>query len=208
MTSRLARKDETALTPAHPAVVSIAARAHWKPDTLVRKIKDALPAPVEQQLYLRIAESVRVQPSSLGKILRVFLGNKTLQPRDMIDRSVGKNLSVNLFVKTLDLALETLAVTHVMAEEYGPVTIELGARLVKAYGPDNVQDVIDSLLCYLTARMDVGDRIRAMAIAWFAREGLSYCEDRGTPYPSDVEEWLAVDFAARRALHNYVGWPK
>ncbi len=200
--------DLTTLSPFNPSVRAIALRARWRPETLVRDVRKHLPATVEQQMYLRVAESVRIRPETLAKILRVLLGPRQLRPHDMIDVPVGKNLSVNLFVQTLDLALETLAVTHVLAEEYRPLSAVHAARLVKAYGPENVQDIVDSLICYVANVMDLGEKKRAMAILWFAREGLTFCENGGYAYPNDVGPWLEQCPEAKRSLHRYIGWPR
>ena len=100
---------------------------------------------------------------------------------------------------------QRLGVTHVLAEHYGSVSATHAALLVRAYGPHFVEDVVDSLFQYLDRECgEAGERLRGIAIRWFCREGLAWCDEHGCPYPNDVEDWLDTHSEPRVSLHRYV----
>lgn len=199
----LAHIDSGALTPSNPSFARIVARFGWRPDTLTRRIEAALPAVVEQRLYLRIAETVRIRPESFATILRTLLApGETLQDRDMLDVSVGPNLKVNKFERIAELLVETLNVSHVMAAYYG-LSIGNAARLCRALGPDHVEPVAESLLCH--CNLEAGTRRAAIALGWLATIGLDLCEAIGAPYPNDCGDWLRSIPGAEYSLARRIG---
>ena len=89
----LAVAEEYALVASNPRVQLIAARLKWRADTAVRRIKDALPAPLEQQIYLAIAPQQGesgILPESLAKLLRMFLGDRNLDLADLASNAPGR----------------------------------------------------------------------------------------------------------------------
>jgi len=193
-------------TPASATTLTLAAkRRGWKTETMIRRVEAALPSQVERQLYLKIARTISANPETVAKILRVLVGDQQLSESDMHDVTVGPNLKINRFVATAELVLETLTVTHVLAEHYGSVSATHAALLVRAYGPQFVEDVVDSLFQYLDRECgEAGERMRGIAVRWFCREGLAWCDANGCPYPNDVEDWLDLHGEPRISLHRYV----
>ena len=139
----------TALVPSNPRVQLAAKRLNWKPETLVRRIQEALPAVVEQQVYLRVAPSFGIQPESIAKLLRYHLGSQELQPHDLNDRPAGNNLVNNKFTVAMEFLRETLnLVSHRSIYSQIGISMETAAQLVTAYGEDApfiVESVVDSI---------------------------------------------------------------
>ncbi len=197
-----------ALETANVVVQAIATNKGWLPETLIRRVKNALPARVEQILYLRLAESTGYHPESVAKMLRGILGSHELQARDMLDVALGENLSINRFAETLDLLVEIVAMTRSLREMYGSLSIDDATSLAKAYGPDHVEVIADSVSRYLSSNFDVESEQRlSMALHWLVFEGFVYCESRGVPYPQDFGEWLSDYPEAARKLGRYIGFP-
>lgn len=207
-TTALTSHNSALLAPGNPSVRAIVARTGWRTSTLVRRVSSALSSPTEQEIYLRVAESVRIFPETIAKMLRGLLGSRTLQPHDMISVPRGKNLSTNLFVETLDLLLETVTVTHVLREQYGSISAEDATTLVKAYGPDQVEIVADSIARHLEEYFEYPSEKRmALALIWFAKKGIAYCDEKGIALPHDVGEWIERNPEIGRQLYRHIGFP-
>jgi hypothetical protein len=88
-------------------VQKIATRLRWKPQTLIARIEQALPAVIEQQIYLAVGD-FRILPGSMAKLLRMYLGHQELQLEDLNPRPVGKNLTFSKFGSFAEFLRECL----------------------------------------------------------------------------------------------------
>jgi hypothetical protein len=191
--------SKTDLVVTNPRVIAIARHMYWRPDTLVRRVERALPAKMEQRLYLALAASVRIYPESLAKILREIMGIRELTVHDLVPVRVGKNLTADGFTPVVELLQETLWLVGRIGLDYQGVSVGMvnAARIVRVYGQGGVESVIDSIAQKLEAMEGMlGLRNRSweyamtIAIHFFASAVLPWCEERCIPYPLDFGEFL------------------
>ena len=138
--------DKTALVPTNPRVANIAFRLRWNAETVIRRLENALPSKVEQQLYLRVAGGYRIHPESLAKLLEVFRGGQELQPGDLEQRSLGGNLIASRFddiLEKIEHALILLDKTADSAEHM--MSVRYAAILVEHYG-EHSQDILGEIM--------------------------------------------------------------
>lgn len=129
----------------NPKVVSIAERLHWKPVTAIRRIKSALPSPLEQQIYLSVATDFGILPESMAKLLRIYLGNKHLMLEDLEFKEVGNNLCYSNFNEFSIFLSECLNLLKIITNEYSVLglSIEQAGRMVLHYGTDDPEMLIE-----------------------------------------------------------------
>ncbi len=128
-----------------PRVQSVATRLGWKAETVLARVKRALPTRIEQTLYLSVtAEWGVIQPETLAKLLRYFLNGQKLIEADMQERIVGEE-TTNKFVW---VANQVVAAVSLMmdcregAESGIAIGAETAAQLVAAYGEDGAEEII------------------------------------------------------------------
>lgn len=141
--------DKTALVPTNPRVANIAFRLRWNAETVIRRVENALPSKVEQQLYLRVAGGYRIHPESLAKLLQVFRGEQELQSADLEQKSIGEHLVSSRFDEILEKVEHALAILDKSADsaEY-MMSVHNAAVLVEHYGEhslDMLGEIIENV---------------------------------------------------------------
>ncbi|MBI2573843.1 MAG: hypothetical protein HYV78_00390 [Candidatus Wildermuthbacteria bacterium] len=166
------RNPDGSLSVDGQGVTALARRLKWSPEALVRRIQDALPAPLEQQVYLEVALSLRLRratlPETFGKIFRELIGERKLTARDLEDRVVGENLVVNTMVEVGDylaIALELLERFWELGVRSVP-TVRVATKLAMAYG-EHAVDIVEMVENNLHAILrGAGVRSRLPLPAW------------------------------------------
>src|SRR6266481_2244098 len=133
------------LTTTNPMVVALSKAFRWKPETVIARIERALPNKFEQQVYLGVAESFRIRPESLAKLLELYRGGKPLSPSDLERRPMGKNVVSNSFGDFSDFFEACMNLVKIVSKEFEAfgIGMEFAARIVLAYGPNNPEQVIE-----------------------------------------------------------------
>jgi hypothetical protein len=152
------RDEQTALTIYNPTVQSISCHLRWRPETTVARIKRALPAILEQQIYLALAPQTGesgILPESLAKLLRLYLGDQELQLEDLDPRSLWKT-RFNSFREFLGDCINLL---KIITKEYYAfsLTITDAGMIVLHYGNDDPERLIEMVDNNLEAICDVLD---------------------------------------------------
>ncbi len=194
-------RSTTALTTSNSRVLLTARRLNWKPETVIARIERALPAVVEQQVYLRVGPSFGVHPESVAKILRYHLGDQELQVHDLSNRSLGRNLVSSRFTNAMEFLRETLNLLG-RRSIYSSmsISIENAARLVSAYGDDApaiIESVVDNLGLIrdrLKIRGMGNDRLASFVVTFIAKR-----VDQKVPV-MDVMEIFELDDTSREFL--------
>jgi hypothetical protein len=155
-TTALAVSEEYALVPQNPRVQIVAKHLRWKAETAISRIKRALPAPLEQQIYLAImpqAGESTILPESLAKILHKYLGDQQLQLKDLMPDTPG-NSRLNAF---LEFLAECMNLLKVVTKEYAAfsMTIEDACLIALTYGGADPERLIEMVDCNLEEMCDV-----------------------------------------------------
>ena len=187
------------LVPANSRVQAVAHQLKWKPETVVARVQKALPSVVEQQIYLRLGAEFRIQPESLKKLLREFLGPEELKPEDFFDREVGRNLIVNKFTEVAEFLEGALNLINKVSIEYSGFALSMrsAAVLVNVYGPEGAEKIIDSI----SARIEeVGartggshrsfDRAMGIAIHFLVNRIMPEMDNHGLPPVLDIMDFF------------------
>lgn len=142
---QLAHIEEYALVITNPRVQKLAKHLKWKPQTAVARIERALPAKMEQQIYLALASDFAILPESMAKLLRLYLGHEQLQLDDLNPRPVGRNLIHSKFITFAEFLRESLNFLKIVAKEYTAfsLSIDQAGFMVLNYGTDNPQLLIE-----------------------------------------------------------------
>lgn len=203
--SALARNTQQALIFATPRILTIGLGLNWKPSTLIRRVKEALSSPVEQQLYLHVAGSCHIHPESMAKLLGIFRGSDELCESDLEQRQVGENLFTSRFDEIIDKVEAALSLVNKATDNADyPMSMEQAASLVEIYGEDaeyafgiivdNVGEVGERLGMYTTSeRMIVGVAVRALI-----ESHKSDRNPRGCPTALTIEDMFPVRSNAKR----------
>jgi hypothetical protein len=186
--------ETTELVPANPRVQAIAMSLRINAERLVVRIENALPAVVEQQLYLQVGGDFRLQPESMSKLLREYLGNQQLVPADMVSRPIGENLVYNRFNDVADFLQQ---VFNLISKDLDiPVSMRNAAKLVIAYG-EHAEEVVDDLIAnseYLKERFKLKtsrtERIVSFGIAMLTEKVLPKMAKEGKPNPRTLTEYF------------------
>ncbi len=200
--------ERYSLTPANPIIVGLSRAFHWTPATAITRIEQALPDKFEQQVYLGVAESFRIHPESLAKLLRLYRGSKPLSVHDLERRPMGQNVVSNSFGDFSDFFEACMNLVKVVAKEFEAFSInmEFAARIVLAYGPNNPEQVIEMIDANLDECCDFfgiskyrgyGARLR-ICTWYFVDRLLPELMNRGVPNVLDPDE-----FIGDRALQRY-----
>ncbi len=144
-TKTLAPIQEYALVPANPRVQKLATRLHWKPQTAIARIQRALPALIEQQIYLALAGDFGILPESMAKLLRLYLGHKELEIEDLNPRLVGRNITHSRFDSFAEFLRECMNLLRIISREYSAfsLSVEQAGFIVLHYGTDNPELLIE-----------------------------------------------------------------
>jgi hypothetical protein len=173
----------------NPAVQAISARMGWKTETLITRIQTSLPSVIEQHLYLRLARSMPLQPESLQKILRHYLGPNGLQASDLLSRPQGANLSTNRFDETAEYLENVL---HLLRKANIDLAYSLSifqaADLSLLYGDhaEGILDSIDSNLEDIRAKFHFRRFQRAVVFMIAVKVVINYARERGGVCLADV----------------------
>lgn len=120
-------KNSTAITVADPRVATVAHNFGWKPNTVLARIKRALPSVVEQQLYLDLAGDFKIQPESFGKILSGFIGERELSIHDLGPKGIAREVIEHL--------LQTLNLIQLDRAEWGiRLSMDMASSLANNFG--------------------------------------------------------------------------
>ena len=150
------REEQFALVPSNESVQLLARRLRWRPETTITRIKRALPAVLEQQIYLTIAPQAgesSLLPESMAKLLRLYLGHQHLQLEDLAPGSTGRT-RFNSFAEFLG---ECLSLLKVVTKEYHSFSlkIEHAGMIVLQYGKDDPERLIEMVDCNLEDMCEV-----------------------------------------------------
>lgn len=204
MTQGLQAKLVASLVPSNPKVQAIAQRFRWSPEALIKRIQSALPAIVEQQIYLQVAKDLRMQPESLAKILRAYLGTQELQVADLEDYVVGENLIANRITDVADFLAGVFNLVNKVDSDFHEFGISMqdAAQLVIQYGADGAEAAIDHIdknweaigqhLGFNQRHMKY-PRVMGTAIAFLVNEAIPDLEKRGLPAPLGLLAYFESD---------------
>jgi len=200
------------LVPQNRKVKRLARRLRWRPETAVERIKRALPAPVEQQIYLDVAADFGLLPESMAKLLRFFMGEEELDAEDMDFHSIGENLVASKFAEFAEFLRECLHLLKVVAQEYSSfsLTIEHAAVIVKHYGVDEPELLIEMIdgnleeLCELLGVSNERAYSQRMRLCiWIVvTKVIPANKAEGRPDILDISDILRSDSSRRRELRR------
>jgi hypothetical protein len=139
-------REEFALTIHNQDVVKIARSLRWTPRRAVERIKNALPAVMEQQIYLGLSD-FRIHPESLAKLLRLFRGDREIQLDDMLPNPVGENLVYSRFLEFADFLRECLNLLKIVSLEFSgfAISVDQAGWIVLHYGNDDPERLLEML---------------------------------------------------------------
>lgn len=160
--TELSSTTESGLVPSNPLVVRMAKRLRWSPERAVARIQRALPAPLEQQIYLELASDFGIHPETMSKILRFYLGENNLQIEDLEPRPIGQNLVVSKFASFAEFLGGCLDLLKLVSSEYGELGLSVMhvANIVQHYGiyePERLIETIDTNIDEMTDMLGIGD---------------------------------------------------
>lgn len=155
-TALVIREEQLALVVSNPDVQKVALRLRWRPETAIARIKRALPAILEQQIYLAIAPRINesaLLPESLAKLLRLYLGRQELQLEDL-DPGAPYKPRFDSFVEYLG---DCINILKVVTKEYSAFSlkIEHAGMIVLQYGKDDPERLIEMVDCNLEEMCEV-----------------------------------------------------
>ena len=194
----------------NPTVVALSKAFHWKPETTIARIERALPAKFEQQVYLAVAESFRIQPESLAKILAIYRGPKPLSVTDLERRTLGKNVVTNSFGDFADFFEACMNLVKIIVKEYEAFvpSMELAAFIVQAFGnnhPEALIEMIDTNLDEFCEFFEISihhtysERMRLCTWLYIVKL-LPKLRKQGVPDVLNVEEFFTHDALRRQCL--------
>lgn len=201
----LAPAITTALVPANSQVQAIAKRFRWSEEKTIQRIQTALPAPVEQQVYLQLGGDFRIQPESMAKLLREFLGDRQLIAADLANHSIGHNLISSRFSEVADFLQRVFSL---ISKDVGlAISMRTAAKLVIAYG-DGAELLVDEALANSEElarkfRLKFSDsyRIAGWVMTFLVEKILPKCAEAGRPNPGTIAEALEeLDYTDRLRL--------
>jgi len=183
------------LTTTNLRVRGIAYKMHWSAETVIRRVENSLPSPVEQQVYLEVGLGYRIHPESLKKMLDVFREGDDLRDVDRDWFSVGPNMIKSRFndvVEKVEQALLLIDKTSDAADYM--MSMESAAHLVEAYG-DHAEVVLSEIVenlfdvaRFLDVKSETPRVIVGVAIKVLVK---SLDSHNGSPLPLTVEEMFS-----------------
>lgn len=202
------------LVPTNERVLMVAQRLRWSPERAVARIKRALPAPLEQQVYLAIAPDFGVLPESMAKLLRIYLGHEELTLHDLEPRPAGLNLVTSKFESFAEFLRECLNLIKIVSKEYTSFTLsyEYAAMIVLHYGvqyPERLIELVDNNLEELCEMLGVNNeheyskRMR-LCIWLIVSKVIPENKKNGIPDVLDISDILTLSSSRRRELRRAV----
>lgn len=208
----LACKEEFGLVPTNPKIVSLSTRWNWRPQTLIRRIESALPAPMEQQLYLTVANDFRIRPESVAKLLRMFLGRNALTIDDLNPVQVEANIYFSRIRAFSEFLRECLNLLRIVVYEYDglTLTIEQAGQIVLCYGTENPEliiELIDNNLDALAEFLGVSEwhsyNHKFRLCVWLVTcKVIPQNREIGHVDPLEVEYFLSMSAARRNQIRR------
>ena len=208
--SALVVAEQQGLVITNPNVRWIARRLRWKPETTIARIQTALPAVVEQQVYLAIARDFKILPESMAKLLRLYLGHEELQAEDLAPVTVGKNLEYSKFNSFSEFLRECLNLLKIVTQEYFDLSlnIEHAGFIVLHYGtedPERLIEMVDNNLEALCDAIGMGNRksyTQRMRLCLWVMVSKVIPQNRrnGVPDILDPSDFIQMPSEQRRAL--------
>ncbi len=205
--------EQYALVPTNPHVQAIARRLRWKPDTAIRRIRAALPAVIEQQIYLAISpESGEsgILPESMAKLLRLYMGHQQLQLDDLAPGSSGRNRFTN-FAEFLGACIMLL---KIITREYSAfsLNIEHAGLIVLNYGTDDPELLIELVDCNLEEMcelLDISNNIpyserMRICVGTLVGKVIPDNQRRGVVDTLDLTDFLGMPSAQRQSLRRII----
>jgi hypothetical protein len=203
--------ERYALVPANPSVQLLANRLRWRPETAIARIKRALPAVMEQQIYLAIAPQAgesSLLPESMAKLLRLYLGHQNLQLDDLRPGSPGKSR----FTSFAEFLGECINLLKIITKEYSAFSLKIedAGMIVLQYGKDDPERLIEMVDCNLEEICEVLDISNNLSYSLRMRLAVSIVVSRiipenhksGTPDLLDLSDFLNMASAQRRNLRR------
>lgn len=138
---------KTEITLGSPELIVGASLIKHKPETLLARLNEFLPNPVEARFYLSIGPRLKHRPKTFSKILRELLGETEISVHDLEVRQGESYAKVDKLLADLETAL-TLMLR--MPHDYNNLRLgaETVARMVIAYGDDVdafIASVVDNI---------------------------------------------------------------
>ncbi|GEM_PF-399352 len=211
-TKQLTVVGEYALVPTNKSVLKMAKRLRWTPERLIMRVEKALPAVMEQQVYLAVASDFGILPESMAKLLRLYLGHQNLRIDDLKPNRVGKNLRYSKFTSFSEYLRECLNLLKIVSKEYAAVSIsiETAGWIVLNYGTDNPQMLIEMIdvnledMCeVLGISNELAYSLRMRTCIWLmVTKIIPENERNGCPNVLDVSDLLEMDSTRRHELRQ------
>lgn len=184
------------LEPTNLRVRGIAYKMRWNPETVVRRVQNALPAPVEQQVYLEVALGFRIQPESLRTMLDVFRESDPLRDADRDWVTVGPDMVKSRFTDIVDKIEQALLLVDKTsdASEY-MMSMESAAQLVEAYG-DHAENVLGQIIENMgdvAERLEIKSEVLRVVVGVAIKALVKALKHHpnGKPYPLTIEDMFA-----------------
>lgn len=212
MDSGLSARPDYSLVSTNQRVQALAKRLHWKPQTAIVRIQKALPAILEQQIYLALAPDFAILPESMAKLLRLYLGYQELTLQDLTPHQVGENLVYSKFSSFAEFLRECLNLLKILSREYSAfsLSVEQAGFIVLHYGTDNPElliEMVDNNLEQMCEVLGVNNQhsysIRMRLCIWIVvSKIIPENRKRGHVDPLDVTDFLEMPSGYRHALRR------
>lgn len=211
MNKEITIAEQYALVPTNPRVQALATRFRWKPERVVARVQRALPAVLEQQIYLAIAPQSGesgILPESMAKLLRMFLGYQQLQLEDLAPGSPGRGR----FDSFAEFLGECINLLKIVTKEYSAFSLNVqhAGMIVLHYGKDDPERLIEMVDCNLEEMCEVlgisnersyGERMR-MCVWVVVTKIIPMNHQRGTPDLLDLTDFLNMSSTQRYNLRR------
>jgi hypothetical protein len=204
----LAYIQTQSLTVYNPSVRNLAKRLKWKPETAVRRIAQALPAVLEQNIYLLLVQEwqVGVQPETFCRILRYINNDQEIKEDDFRDRDVGENLISNKGVEIVEQASLSL----LLIQKSRVISADTAVRLAKTYGEfaEDIIDIVEENAYLLMGKLGLENvslpKAMAIILKGIARQNERLDGRGGTPDITSAADIIALLSwsASWREWHN------
>lgn len=187
----LEKVAQFALVETNPKVLDLSAKFRWRPTTVITRIQRALPAVVEQQIYLTVGPKYRIRPDSLKTILRTYLGQRELRIEDL-----AENIAFfNQVDEYLDNVFEVVDKTSLQYTHH--LSMLNASKFVIRYG-EHSEEIIDSISTHaseISAILHIHTPYRAKVIAicidFLINKIMRYCDSRGMPDLTDIMDYFS-----------------
>ncbi len=205
------RNDYT-LVPQNLSVIRVARRLGWTPSRAIVRIQEALPAPLEQQIYLAIASGFGILPESMAKLLRLYLGHQELEIEDLRPSSLSGDVGFSRFRTFAEYLRECLNLLRIVKKEYSDfsITIEHAGVIVLHYGTDNPElliEMVDNNLEEMCKILHISNKrsysYRMRTCIWLmAKVIIPENRKNGCPDILDISDFLTISSDKRQKLRQ------